>query len=158
MMQSSEHLMWMQYYNSSSPDIVTLDQNSSYGLRSITFNASSNKQNSTITAGGPSHLSVQHPRCSDAFVYIDSSRAFPDKRCSSPFGENLGLLAIAGYISGGDVFTDPTCLLNITFITASPPPPPPSPPAPAQLCTGFIPCYCQVSLYFPQMVRHFYLM
>jgi len=86
------------YYNSSSPDIVTLDQNSSYGLRSITFNASSNKQNSTITAG---------------------------------------------YISGGDVFTDPTCLLNITFITASPPPPPPSPPAPAQLCTGFIPCYCQ---------------
>lgn len=102
---------YFQYYNYSSPNLVTLSQNSSYGLSSITFNALAASQNSTI---------------------------------------------LSGYISGSDAFTDPTCLLNITFITASPPPPPPpsppppppsppppSPPPPAQVCTGILPCYCQ---------------
>jgi len=98
---------YFQWYNYSSPDLVTIGQNSSYGVSSITFNTTADNQNATI---------------------------------------------LSGYISGSDAFTDPTCLLNITFITAAPPPPPPSPPPPSspppapatgQLCSGIIPCYCQ---------------
>lgn len=92
------------YNYSGNVGVVTVNQNSSYGLGSLVF---------------------------------------------KPQAVGQSVNVFSGLVSGTDPITQPTCLVNITFVTVQRPSPPPTPtstPAPTtsgNTCSGVIPCYCQ---------------